>query len=208
MPFFGRAEACTEKVDVVQPDDPPVVGAELGPRAPVHPHVPEVAALGQQCAADHAGYRATDDDDDDHDGTTRAVEQRTLATAAELVSVAPRRELRPHGPSDPHELETLRVLRQAHVLRRHANPSVPEEPLAHLHRLPPLLERGEVPALALAADDPETAPLRVEGQPTTHGEVLDHLILTEWAVAEHESLIHRGSEREVVMTTFTTDPVG
>ena len=58
------------------------------------------------------------------------------------------------GLTDAHQLEAFAKSRQPDVIRGDAQLRGPEGALAFLDRLPSLLERCEVPPLALAADNP------------------------------------------------------
>src|SRR5690606_16041435 len=109
----------------------------------------------------------------------RAVQHRPPAPPAELVAVAPGRELGPERRADAYQFHPLEQPREPDVLRRDAHARAAEQPLAVLDRLPALLERREVPALALAAHDPEPALRAVERDAPADREVLEHLVRAE-----------------------------
>ena len=124
--------------------------------------------------------------------STRTAADQVLpaAAAAELVAVAPRRHLRTLRIADAHELEPFLEPRETDLVGGHAQPGGAEGALALLDRLPALLERGEVPALALPAHDPEPALRRVEREPSPDREVLDRLVAAECAAAEQAGAVH------------------
>src|SRR5207302_3894270 len=88
---------------------------------------------------DEAAYR----------GNTRRGQQHALpAPAPKLIAVAPRRHLRSQRVTDAHQLETFPQLGETDVVGGDAKARAGEEPLALLDRLPALLERCQIPALA------------------------------------------------------------
>src|SRR5690606_2785828 len=115
-----------------------------------------------------------------------------LATSPELVAVPPRRELRSQRLADANQLEPLRQPGQSDVLRRDPLPRPAERSLTRFDRLPALLERREVPTLAVAADDPEPTLRRVERQPSPDGERLDRFVRGKRRCAEDAVPIHGG----------------
>ena len=163
------------------------LGAALGDAVPHLPH--PVAAHARSRGHPRAGEVHTDE----KGGTSGPEREGALAAPTELVSVSPRRELRAHRPPDAHQFQPLLVTGEPHIFGRDAQLRVTEEPLAHLDRFPALFDRREVPALTLAAHDPETASLGVEGESAPDREVLDHLVRSEGFVAEHAGAVHRGS---------------
>src|SRR5262245_35685681 len=73
--------------------------------------------------------------------TTTRQPQLTLAPSAELVSVTPRRVLRPERLADPDQLRTIAQAREPDVLRRNTLFGIAEKSLRLLDCLPPFLER-------------------------------------------------------------------
>src|SRR5919201_2932894 len=146
---------------------------------PVHclPHAPAAAR-------DDARGRTSDHDaahDRDPCGRVRDVSE---TATAELVAVTPRGDLGTQRAADAHQLETLRQARQPDVVCRHAQARRCEPALAVLDCFPAFFERREVPALALLANDPQSALRRVKRQTSTDGERLDDLVRAEVFVTE------------------------
>src|ERR1041385_636309 len=108
-------------------------------------------------------------------------------TATELITVAPRGELRAQRLTDADELCPVAQLGEPNVLRRHPAPRVPIEALGVFDRLPSLLERRQVPAFALSAHDPKPALRRVERQTAPDRKRLERLVGAERLVAEETS---------------------
>src|SRR2546427_132251 len=82
---------------------------------------------------------------------------RRPSPPSELIAVTPGRELWAERPPDAHQLETLVKTREPDMLRRIPLAHGAESALAVLHGLPALFQRREIPALTLAANDPEPA---------------------------------------------------
>ena len=120
----------------------------------------------------------------------RRGERHPAPPPPKLVPVAPRGELRPQRFPDAHQREALRVTGKADVVGGNAEVRVPEDPLAVLDGLPALFQRREVPAFALAADDPEEAAGGVERETASHGERLDNLVGAEGLAAENTGPVH------------------
>ena len=109
---------------------------------------------------------------------------------AQLIPIPPGGELRTQRLPDSYKFQPLRVARDADVPGRRPRARGAEKPLTLLDRLPPLLERRQVPALALPAHDPEPSLRPVEGEAAPDGEVLDHLIRPEGPGARNAGLVH------------------
>ena len=152
--------------------------------------VADVPRRTDRAGAQEAEHRSGHDDraGDEH---RRAADQVLPAAAAsELVAIAPRRHLRTLRITDAHELEPFLEPRETDLVGGHAQPGGAEGALALLDRLPALLERREVPPLALPAHDPEPALRRVEREPSPHRKVLDRLVAAECAAAEQAGAVH------------------
>ena len=101
-----------------------------------------------------------------------------------LVSVPPRRHLRPLRLAYAHQGRAVSDPREPDVVRGDPKPRVAKRPLALLDRFPPFFERREVPALARAAHDPQSSLRGVERQATADRKVLDRLVGSEAGVTE------------------------
>src|SRR5690348_667178 len=104
--------------------------------------------------------------------------------------VAPRGDLGEERRPDANELEPRAQMRERDVVGGHTQPRAAEETLAAVDRLPPLLERREVPALASRADDPEPSLHRIERQPPSYRAGGDVIVGTEVGVAEEAGGVH------------------
>src|SRR5207248_7944353 len=120
---------------------------------------------------DTPGDRSADDPD-----TESNAYNSPSPASSELVPISPRRELRPQRTPDTHQLEALGRPRQADVVRGHSETSLAKASLTRLNRFPPLLERREVPPLALSAHNPQPPIRHIERQPPSDRKGLDHLI--------------------------------
>jgi hypothetical protein len=174
-PSVRRAfQACVLDVTIAELEDPPIGRAHLQglPAVPPHPH--EAAQLRDEGSHPHSGDGAADHHRA-HDGRSRdSVEDGPLAPPPELVTVAPGGELRPQRTADPHQLEPLGVAPEPDVFGRDPQTGCAEDPLAVLHRLPALLERGQVPSLAATTHDPEASLGRIEGESATNRKRLEN----------------------------------
>src|SRR5687768_17170906 len=128
-----------------------------------------------------------------HDGsyTQTAVDEMLAPSAAELISISPRRELRALGLPNSHQLEPLAQSSKADVVGRHPQSGPRVGSLALLDRFPSLLERRQVPALAHPTDDPQTPFRGVVGEPAADWEVLERLVTTEIVITEEAGGVHR-----------------
>ena len=63
---------------------------------------------------------------------------------------------------------------------------------AVFERFPPLIERGEVPLLALSAHNPQPPFDLIEREPPADREFFDHLVTAELLVAEEAGGVHGG----------------
>src|SRR5690606_33943933 len=115
---------------------------------------------------------------------------RAPAPAAELVAVAPGRELRPLRRAHTHQLQPLAEPRESDVVRGDTHPRVAEGPLAGLDGLPARVERTQVPTLATATDHPEPALGTIERQAAAHRKLLDGLVAAQGLVTEDAGLEH------------------
>src|SRR5688500_7645828 len=113
--------------------------------------------------------------------------------ATELIAISPGGELRTLRDADAHDLEPLLQPGEADVLGRRPEARVAEAALALLDRLPPLLERREVPPLASTADDPQPSLRRVKRQALPHGKLLDRRVRAERVVAEEARRVHENN---------------
>ncbi len=121
----------------------------------------------------------------------RRVRDGPSPSAAELVPVAPGGELAANGRADPDDLELVTDPGEADVVGRNPQPGVPEQALAVFDRLPPLLERGEIPAFAPTAYDPQPAAVPVERDPASDRKRLEDFVMAEGPIAEQTGRVHR-----------------
>jgi hypothetical protein len=128
-------------------------------------------ASGNCCSADHCH-------------TARDHRVLSAATSPELVAIPPRRHFGTLRLTDADELRGILQSRETDVIRRNAKTGSTERALALLDRLPPFLERCEVPSLALSADYPQPALRRIKCQPAADGKMLDRLIGAERTITE------------------------
>src|SRR5207237_641777 len=102
---------------------------------------------------------------------------------------------------------------EPNLVGRDTEPGGAELPLRLLDGLPARLQRREVPALALPADDPQPPPRPVVRETAAHGERFEHLVTAEWLVAEQAGRVHgqagpagaaawRGGIRRVICSTL------
>src|SRR5262249_8370137 len=80
---------------------------------------------------------------------------------------------------------------------RDAPSRVAVQPLGFLNCLPPLLERRQVPPLAVATDDPQTTLCSIEREAPPHGERLERLVAAQVLLAEETGRVH-GSVKTIV----------
>src|SRR5690606_38226636 len=138
----------------------------------------------------HAGHRAACDDGAEHADPAACDQHATSPATAELITIPPGCELGTQRRTDPHQLRSVRQSAQADVLGGYALPRRREQPRRLFDGLPPLLERSEVPPLAPATDDPQSALATVEREAPADGKVVQRLVATEVGVAEETGRIH------------------
>lgn len=143
----------------------------------------------------------------EHDGNAVCRHRRTAcakcrtrqvptAPPDELPTVSPSGELRQQRPADPYEVEARSRPRQANVLRRYAAGCRPKESLTFLNGLPPLFDRGEVPASTAATDHPQPSTRFIERQAAADRKGVDDRIAAEIAVTEEAMPVHALAWRE------------
>src|SRR5262245_34154056 len=173
---------------------PPLVGGDIGnyllgtarngSADDLREHPTEAAHAGARRYS--AGHYAADG------GEPRTGDQHLSPTATtELVAVPPRGEFGSEWFSDAHELSAVTQLGEPDVVRGRAQTRIPIETLRLFDRLPALLERREVPPLALRTHDPQPPLRRVVRQPPSDGKRVEGLVLAERAAAEEASRVHR-----------------
>jgi hypothetical protein len=110
--------------------------------------------------------------------------------AAQQAAIAPGGNLRLEGGTDPDQGEAFGEVGQTDVVGGIADSGGGKAPLAFFDRLPALVERREVPALAGRTDDPEPPLPRVERQPGADGERRQDGVGAEIGVAKEARTIH------------------
>ena len=131
-------------------------------------HVHDMQQRHEGNESNATGHCTTHDEPGRHRHTnTRGDRLRTAPS--ELIAVAPRRELRTLRLADAHQLRTVGQAGQSDIVRAHPHARIAKRSLALLDRLPPLVERCEIPALTATADDPEPTVARVECDATSDG---------------------------------------
>ena len=130
-----------------------------------------------------------------------------FATArAEVAPIPPRGELRAKRRADANQLQSVGS-RARPMLLVETRTKVPRyESLALFDRLPALLERREIPAPAVMADDPEPSFVGVEREPTTDRKVLDTLIRAELLRTEQARGVHRDEALCLMSPTLPATP--
>src|SRR5205823_973122 len=131
------------------------------------------AAAGARDQPAEAADRGADNGATDRHGAERrhpgaGNEHLAAAAPAELVAVAPRRELGTQRLADPDQDRAVAELRHSDVFRGDPATRDAVDLFRLLDRLPALLERGEVPSLAVGADHPEAALGRIEREPPAY----------------------------------------
>src|SRR5262249_42207219 len=114
----------------------------------------EQSGIAAHCGA---GPDATNENPADRSDASPGNQRVLRATPAELVAVAPGRELGTLRLTDAHERRAVGHLREPDVVGRDAFPRVSIELLGLFDRLPAFVEGREVPALAAAAHHPQPA---------------------------------------------------
>src|SRR5215204_5390667 len=143
-------------------------------------------------SSDRCARRDTSGDDGaDRADACTGDQHLTAAPPAELIAVAPRRELRAQRLTDANELRAVAKTSETDLIRRRAQPRASIQPLGVLDRLPPFLKWRQVPALACRTDDPQTSLRRVERESAADGEMLDRLVGSERTIAEKTRRVHR-----------------
>ena len=105
-----------------------------------------------------------------------ATSDLSAPASTELIAVAPRGELGTLRRANSHERRPVTQLRQADVLGRDAAPRITKQLLGRLDRLPAVLERREIPSLAVRAHDPQPSLRGVEREPLSDREGLERLV--------------------------------
>ena len=137
-----------------------------------------------------ARHHASDDNGADHGPDSARDQHGPSAAPAELVAVAPCGEFLADGIADPDEHEAFFQLCEADVVGRDPRTCVPEGAFAGFDRLPARLQRGEVPALAAPAHDPQPSLRPVKGEAAPDRELLDGFVPVEVALAEDAGRVH------------------
>ena len=106
------------------------------------------------------------------------------ASALEVASISPRRELGPQWLSDANQIGSFLDACQADLICRGSENRSPKLPLAFFYRFPPLFQRCEVPSTALRADCPQPSLCTVEGKPATDRETFDRFVTTKRRMTE------------------------
>jgi len=112
-------------------------------------------------------------------------------STAERRAVTPGCKLRPQCSPDSHNIEAVADPSQTDVVCREADTCALEELLARFNDFESLFDRGEIPAGALSADDPETSLGWIEGYTDAEWKYLEHLVTSERTSAEHTSRVHK-----------------
>ena len=189
----GRAHTGAWEVRPLELDHPALVRVQLDQGARVPPPVGNLdrEIKGTQGAQGQSAGREAPNVDAPHDSYPGRRIQNLLAPApSELVPITPCGKLGAHGLSDADERQALRVTGKADVVGGHAYAGVPKDPLTHLHRFPAFFERGQIPALALGADNPQPAARGVKGEAAPDREGFDDLVGSEGPAAEHAGFVH------------------
>src|SRR4051794_6118402 len=103
---------------------------------------------------------------------------------SELIAVSPCGHFDGRWRSDAHQLETFLRLREADVFPGHLERRRAKESFGVFDRLPPGLDRRQVPALAGATHRPQASCPLIVGNAPSDWETLEDLIGSELAVAE------------------------
>ena len=145
-----------------------------------------------QCATDGETHRGASNHDRARacDSEARA-QNHPAAPAAELIAIAPRRELGPQRSTDSYELSSFFQASQPDIGSRDAEGRRTKGTFASLDRLPTLFQRREIPPLAAPTHHPQSPLLGVERQPPSDGEVLYGFICAKQRVAENAVRVHR-----------------
>lgn len=104
----------------------------------------------------------------------------------ELISVSPRREFRAKWLSNTNQLEAFAQAGEADLIGGNAELGPAIRALTLLDRFPTLLDRSEVPPLALPADHPEPSLCRIESESPANGKMLYRLISAEIALQKRQ----------------------
>ncbi len=149
-----------------------------------------------EAADSHAGDDATDDQCADRRDAAADHQHLSSPPPSELIAVSPGRKFGPQRLADPHERRSVAHLGQAYVVGRQAAARIGEQLLGRFDRFPALLERRQIPAFAVRADDPQPPALGVERQALADRKRLERLIGAERLVAKQTGGIHNSGESE------------
>ena len=114
-----------------------------------------------------------------------------LATGAQLAPIAPPRLLAALAAADAHDLERTDGEKRDVVGLRQQTPPVDGDLLKLLERLPAVDQRHQRPSPAAAADHPEPAAGRIEGDPPPARQMLQRVVLGEGGLADQAARVHR-----------------
>ena len=123
-----------------------------------------------------------------------------MEAPAKHAAVAPRSELRTQRTANANELGAVSKTGKPHVIRLRAQALGAEFAFALLDGFPALLDRREIPARAVRADDPQPSFVRIERQASPDWEVLDGLVLAEGLMAVQARGVHVGVNMERCLT--------
>jgi hypothetical protein len=145
--------------------------------------------------ATHATQRKSEGDPNKRNsrntgGYCRSLNDPFSATAPELISVTPGRELGPLRLANPHQLETLGDSGQSDLIGRNAKPGRKIRPLTLLDGLPTLFDGRQIPTFTLSAHHPQSPLCSIECESPADRKMLDRLVCSEAGVAEQASRIH------------------
>src|SRR5688572_26157767 len=105
------------------------------------------------------------------------------ATALQLLSVPPPRFFDQLRLAHTHDVEVFRLEQRYGIRLGKQAPSIVGQAFQLLQRFPALFDRREIPTPATAADRPEPAARRVEGNSPPQTEMFDGLVLRQLDVA-------------------------
>ena len=173
--------------------DTPAVAADLGHHrvgASLHCRTNRLNGHPTKPADEGADRRAANGSGRDERHTSACIEHGLRSPLSELIAVAPGRKLRAERLADSNQRRSVTDLREPNVVRRHPFAGIAIQLFGLLNRLPPFVERREVPALTRPADHPQSAARSVERQAFSDRKCLDGLVRAKRFVAENAGRIH------------------
>src|SRR5439155_9555246 len=99
--------------------------------------------------------------------------------------------LGPQRLTDAHQFRSVVELPEPDVARRHTPARCPIQLLGALDHFPALLERREVPALAVRTHDPQPTLVGIERETAANRKTLERLVAAERALAKDTGGEHR-----------------